>query len=233
MAAEVELAKDQAKAQATAAEEVKTPALDKNGKPKKSPKREALEWALTIVAALVIATLVRSFVGELVSVDGDSMYPTLHHREVMVTSKLKYGTSSIGIPFTSLQWRFTVGGDPERFDVVVCRYPGRTENFVKRVIGLPGDTIQIRSGYLYIKAAGEDSYTRYDEKFLHERMRDDYGPYTVPEGHYFMMGDNRNNSNDSRSSRVGAISRDMIVGHVKGVLWHSIPSTLEDSGMKH
>ena len=63
-------------------------------------------------------------------------------------------------------------------------------------------------------------------------MDRDFGPYTVPEGHYFLMGDNRNSSNDSRNNAVGAVTRDMIVGKVEGVLWHDIPSTLEDSGEK-
>ena len=69
---------------------------------------------------------------------------------------------------------------------------------------------------------------KYTEKFLSARMYSDYGPYIVPEGHYFLMGDNRNNSNDSRSSHVGAVPRNMILGKVEAVLWHQIPSTLDD-----
>ena len=127
----------------------------------------------------------------------------------------------------------TLGGEPERFDVVVCNYPDRVNektgarlNFVKRVVGLPGDTVAIRGGYLYVN--GE----KVDEKFLHERMDTDYGPYTVPEGRYLLMGDNRNNSNDSRNPKVGPVTRDMIVGKVEGVIWHNVPSTLEDWGEK-
>ena len=115
---------------------------------------------------------------------------------------------------------------PERFDVVVCRYPDRgSTNFVKRVVGLPGDTVQISGGYLYVNGV------KYTEKFLSARMYSDYGPYIVPEGHYFLMGDNRNNSNDSRSSHVGAVPRNMILGKVEAVLWHQIPSTLDDWGL--
>lgn len=201
-------------------------------KVKKPFKQEVVEWGVTIIAALLIATLVRTFIFEPVRVDGDSMYPTLHHNEFMYVSKTDYGTSFIGIPFTGIGTYVTIGGEPERFDVVVCNYPNRTKdngerlNFVKRVVGLPGDTVQIRDGYLYVNGV------RYEEKFLHERMYRDFGPYTVPEGHYFLMGDNRNNSNDSRNGQVGAVPRDMIVGKVEGVIWHNIPSTLEDWGEK-
>ena len=112
--------------------------------------------------------------------------------------------------------RITTGGNPQRFDVVICRYPGRGDtNFVKRVVGLPGDTIEIRGGYLYING------DRYEEPYISDEYRsgrlNTFGPYTVPAGEYFVMGDHRNNSNDSRSQ--GTISRDMIIGHVRTVLY--------------
>ena len=201
-------------------------------KVKKPFKQEIAEWCVTLLAALLIAFLARTFVFEPVRVDGDSMYPTLHHGEFMYVSKLDYGTSFIGIPFTSIGTYLPIGGEPERFDVVVCNYPDRVDkngarlNFVKRVVGLPGDTVEIRGGYLYVNGV------KYPEKFLHERMDYNFGPVVVEEGHYFLMGDNRNNSNDSRNMKVGAVTRDMIVGNVEGVLWRTIPSTLEDSGLK-
>ena len=110
-------------------------------------------------------------------------------------------------------------GDPERFDIVICRYPGRGDtNFVKRVVGLPGDVVEIREGYLYVN--GE----KYEEAYIDDdyRVRGgsngySFGPYTVPEGEFFVMGDHRNNSNDSRA--LGSISRNMIVGHVRHVLY--------------
>ncbi len=190
-------------------------------KVKKPLKQNVIEWAATILGALLLVFVIKTFVGEPVIVSGNSMYPTLHDSEMMIVSKLEYGTSYIfNLPIV-------LGGEPERFDVVVCRYPDRGDtNFVKRIVGLPGDTIQIEDGYLYVNGV------KYTEKFLSARMTRDYGPYTVPEGHYFVMGDNRNNSNDSRNSQVGAITRDMIIGHVTGVLWHQIPSTLEDWGLK-
>lgn len=202
-------------------------------KVKKPFKQEVVEWGSTLLVALFIAFLARTFIFEPVRVDGDSMYPTLHHGEFMYVSKLDYGTSFIGIPFTNIGTYVTLGGEPERFDVVVCNYPDRVDdngvrlNFVKRVVGLPGDTVQIKNGYLYVNGV------KYEEKFLHERMDVDFGPYVVEEGRYFLMGDNRNSSNDSRNlSKVGAVTRDMIVGKVEGVIWRTVPSTLEDWGEK-
>ena len=201
-------------------------------KVKKPFKQEVCEWGSTLIVALIIAFLVRAFVFEPVRVDGDSMYPTLHHGEFMYVSKLDYGTAFLGIPFTGIGTYMPIGGEPERFDVVVCNYPdrltdtGARQNFVKRVVGLPGDTVEVRDGYLYVNGV------LYEEKFLHERMYYDYGPKVLKEGEYFLMGDNRNNSNDSRNEKVGPVTRDMIVGKVEGVIWHSIPSTLEDWGEK-
>ena len=194
-------------------------------KVKKPFKQEICEWTGTLLVALVIAFLCHSFVFQNVRVDGNSMYPTLNNGEFMYVSKLEYGTSFFGIPFTGIGTYFTVGGEPERFAVVVCNYPhrlgkfGERLNFVKRVVGLPGDTVAIRDGFLYVDDV------KYDEPFLAEYIAEDFGPYTVPEGHYFVMGDNRNNSNDSRAT--GPITRDMIVGKVEGVIWRSTPSTLE------
>lgn len=192
---------------------------------KKPFKQEICEWGSTLLVALIVALLVRMFIFEPVRVDGNSMYPTLRDGEFMYVSKLDYGSSFFGIPFTSIGSYFTVGDEPERFDVVVCNYPNRLDdngsrlNFVKRLVGLPGDTVAIRDGYLYVNGA------KYDEPFLAEYIAEDFGPYTVPEGCYFVMGDNRNNSNDSRAT--GPITRDMIVGEVKGVMWRSTPSSLE------
>ena len=181
---------------------------DKKEKPKKTPKQEIIEWVVTLAVALVIAVVVRTFIFEPVRVDGNSMYPTLKHGEIMIVSKMSY--------------RF--GGEPELFDVVICHYPERgNTNFVKRVVGLPGDTVQVLDGHLIVNGVV------YEEKFLHERPIENFGPIVVPEGQYFVMGDNRNNSNDSR--RVGPLERQYIVGRVSAVLWHTIPATLEDHGL--
>ena len=194
---------------------------EKKEKKKKTVIREILEWALTFVVALLIALPFRAFAFELVRVEGRSMDNTLADGEVMLVSKLDYTSVWLSFPWQDDQSketaaRVTVGGNPERFDVVICRYPGRGDtNFVKRVVGLPGDTVEIRSGYLYINDE------RIDEPYIQDEYRsgylNSYGPYTVPDDHYFVLGDHRNNSNDSRSQ--GALSRNMIIGHVRTVLF--------------
>lgn len=190
-------------------------------KRKSTAFKEALEWILTIAAAVLIALPIRTFAFELVRVDGDSMRGTLADGELLFVTKGDYATA-----WLSFFWqddntkeqapRFTTGGEPERFDVVICRYPGRGDtNFVKRVVGLPGDTVELRKGFLYIN--GEPVEEPYIEDAYRDGRWNTFGPYTVPEGHFFVLGDHRNASNDSRFQ--GALRRDMIMGHVRSVLY--------------
>ena len=196
----------------------------KETKKKKSVLREILEWVLTIAAAVVIALPIRAFAFEMVRVDGGSMNSTLSNGEIMFVTKFDYASTWLSFPWQDDEARekaarITTGGNPKRFDVVICRYPGRGDtNFVKRVVGLPGDVVEIREGYLYVN--GE----KYEEAYIDDSYRVrggsngySFGPYTVPEGEFFVMGDHRNNSNDSRAT--GSITRDMIVGHVRRVLY--------------
>lgn len=220
--------------------------VEETGKKKKKEKvkrtvgQEILSWILTIVIAVVAALVIRSFVFEPVRVDGSSMDDTLANGEIMLVSKYDYSTT-----WLSFFWqdnatkekapKITFGGNPQRFDVVICRYPGRGDtNFVKRVVGLPGDTIRLEDGYLYVKEAGQDEEVRYEEPYINDEYRsgplNTFRAYEVPEGKYFVMGDHRNNSNDSRS--VGPIDRNMIVGHVRRVVypfnqWRGVPNGLE------
>ena len=198
--------------------------MSKKQKNKKTPTREILEWVLTIVTALLIALPLRAFAFELVRVEGSSMDRTLADGEIMYVSKYDYGSLWLALPWQDSMTkenatRLSIGGVPERFDVVICRYPGRGDtNFVKRVVGLPGDTVELRDGYLYVN--GE----QYEEPYIADEHRMPGGSngwsaraYTVPEGEYFVMGDHRNNSNDSRA--IGTITRDMIIGHARSVVW--------------
>ena len=224
----------------TAAEQKpETPVEGKKGKKDKKKEnrtvgQEILSWVLTILVAVVAALVIRSVIFEPVRVDGESMDDTLANGEIMFVSKFDYSSTWLTLPWQDnakkeTAPRFTIGGDPKRFDVVICRYPGRGDtNFVKRVVGLPGDKIQLIDGYLYVNDE------KYDEPYINDDYRtgrlNTFGPYTVPEGKFFVMGDHRNNSNDSRS--VGPIERNMIVGHVRQVLypfgqWRSIQSGLD------
>lgn len=186
----------------------------KKEKEKKTFWQELLEWVVTIVAALAIALVVRTFLFELVRVDGRSMNDTLQDGEIMFVTKTEYTTMWLDIGDKEI-FRIPIGGDPERFDVVICHYPGRGgTNFVKRVVGLPGDTVEIRDGYLYVNGV------KYEEDYLTHRPNYSMSAYTVPENMFFVLGDNRSNSNDSHL--IGPIPREMIVGHVRVVLWKAI-----------
>ena len=192
-----------------------------NTKKQKTPAREALEWILTIVLAVMTALVIRAFVFEPVRVDGESMDDTLANGEIMFVTKFDYAGNWLTFPWQDAETkekaaRITTGGNPQRFDVVICRYPGRgNTNFVKRVVGLPGDTVEVREGRLYVNGIP------YEEPYVSDAYRggrlNTFGPCTVPEGEYFVMGDHRNNSNDSRF--VGTIPRSSIIGHVRCVLY--------------
>ena len=166
-------------------------------------KKELISWIMTFVVALAIALPIRAFVFEPIRVDGESMCDTLQDGEVMIVTKPEY-----------------LLGDPEHGDVIICKYPGRKENFVKRVMGIPGDTISIISNVVYRN--GE----KLDEPYLTPKRNDNgfsMAPFTLGEDEYFVMGDNRDNSHDSRNyysySKPAAITRDMIVGHVRWVVF--------------
>ena len=205
---------------------------EKNKKQEKKKKplgREILEWVLTLLVAVIAALLIRSFIFEPVRVDGSSMNDTLLDRNIMFVSKWDYASTWLCLPWQDRETKESAARiatglkSPERFDVVVCRYPDRGDtNFVKRIVGIPGDSIYIEEGYLYVN--GE----RMEEPYVNDRYRVSGGsdgwsfrsaedPFIVPEGEYFVMGDHRNNSNDSRAQ--GSITRDMIIGHVRFVFW--------------
>lgn len=180
-------------------EQIVEPAKDgkqtKQKKPKKPLWREILEWIVTLAAAVAIAAVVRTYIFEPVKVDGNSMNDTLVNGEVMFVTKYDY-----------------LKDEPDRFDVVICHYPDRgNTNFVKRVVGLPGDIVAIQDGKLIVNGVV------YEEEYITHRPNYTLEPYTVPEGKYFVLGDNRSNSNDSHL--VGPIDAEMIVGHVRQVVF--------------
>jgi len=171
---------------------------EKKAEPKKSLRREIFEWVMVFVTAAAMAFVVRTFIFEPVRVDGSSMLNTLTDSEFMIATKFDY-----------------LFGDPERFDIVICNYPNTSDGMyrVKRVIGMPGETMELRAGELYIDGQ------HMEQNFDMTENKTNFGPYTVPEGHYFVLGDNRNNSKDSRSVMVGPLSRDEIKGHVRAVVF--------------
>ena len=165
-------------------------------KKKKSPLREAIE---TIVWSLVIALLIITFVVQSFYIPSSSMEPTLVPGDRVLVAKFYY--------------RFT---DPQRGDIIVFRYPiDKRKNLIKRVIGLPGEKIKISNGMIYVN--GEplqgDKFKRtyYDVGFYGE------GEKTVPEDSYFVLGDNSENSDDSRF--WGYVPRKNILGRAFLIYW--------------
>ncbi len=148
----------------------------------------------TIVPALIIAIAIHFFLAQATRVEGYSMEPTLYGHQRLIIEKVSY--------------RFH---GPQRGDIVVIRVPGFNELLIKRVIGLPGDTLEVKNGIVYIN--GEPL----DEPYINGPARGNYPAITVPEGYIFVMGDNRNNSNDSRS--FGPVAIDNIVGHAWMRYW--------------
>ena len=109
-----------------------------------------------------------------------------------------------------------VFSEPERFDIIIFKYPDdESQLFIKRIIGLPGETVEIRGGNIYIDGSEEPL----DDVDTKETMEGSFGPYTVPEGCYFVMGDNRNNSRDSRYWEHTFVSEDEIVGKAVFRYW--------------
>ncbi|MCK5128976.1 MAG: signal peptidase I [Clostridiales bacterium] len=165
-------------------------------KQEKNLNREITEWVISIIIAVALALVVHNYVFQIVRVDGHSMEPTLQHNERMAVTKFSY-----------------LFGDPQRGDIVVTKYPGDNKNYVKRVIALGGETISIKSGVLYIN--GETL----DEPYIKNTIIEEFTETTIPEGYYIVMGDNRNNSRDSRANSVGPLGEDMIIGKSQFVVW--------------
>jgi signal peptidase I len=158
--------------------------------------RETWEWIRSIVVAVVLALLIRFFVIEVFVVDGKSMYPTLDDSNRLIVDKISY--------------RFH---EPQHGDIVV--FDSRTgRDFIKRVIGVGGDTIEIRAGKVYRNGIPLD-----EPYLMGQTDYQDYGPVEIPPGHFFLMGDFRRDSMDSRDPRIGLVSLDRIKGRAFLVFW--------------
>lgn len=164
-------------------------------RPKKgSALREFLE---TVVGAVLLATLIITFVGRAFTVDGPSMLPTLHGGERLLVDKLTYRFRS-----------------PERGDIVVFRYPADPSHyFIKRVIGVPGDEVEILAGRVFVN--GFPLVEEYVQGVTYGHHR----RYVVPADHFFVLGDNRLNSQDSRSPSVGYVPRSLVIGRALIRYW--------------
>jgi signal peptidase I len=164
-------------------------------KKRKSIFREYFE---AIIIALLAALFIRTFIVQAFKIPSGSMIPTLQIGDHILVNKLNYG---IRIPFWS---NYLVRyGKPHKEDVVVFVYPkDRSKDFIKRVIGVEGDRVEIRRKKIYINGKPvEDSYAHFEDGEIllgPFHSRDNYGPETVPENNIFVLGDNRDRSHDSR-----------------------------------
>lgn len=154
------------------------------------------EYVEAILIALVLAVFIRTFVVQAFKIPSGSMIPTLLIGDHILVSKFIYGIKN---PFTG---KVVVPvADPARNDVIVFKYPlNRSQDFIKRVIGLPGDSVQIIDKKVFIngKPLADDKGEFNDNIVLSDGPRDNFGPVTVPPHSLFVMGDNRDNSHDSR-----------------------------------
>lgn len=181
------------------------------------PKSTFREYAEAIGMALLLALFIRTFIVQAFKIPSGSMIPTLQIGDHILVNKLSYG---IRIPF----WEhylvdFT---RPHRGDVVVFIFPeDRTKDFIKRVIGVGGDTVEIRGKKIYINGRQvEDPHAHFegdDPQTAGLPSRDDFGPRTVPENHIFVMGDNRDRSYDSRF--WGFVNLDDVRGKAFLIYW--------------
>ncbi|SFO82812.1 signal peptidase I [Tranquillimonas alkanivorans] len=237
----------------------------------KAEKKDGLlETVKTIVYALLIAGVFRTLFFQPFWIPSGSMKDTLLVGDFLFVNKMAYGYSQYSCPFGICPFSGRIlGSEPERGDVVVFRHPVTGSDFIKRLIGLPGDEIQMRDGILYINGqeapqvpagtfveefekqgpvgslpqcenagvglGGDCEKSRFVETLpngvshhvlnIRPSRLDDTPVYTVPEGHYFFMGDNRDNSTDSRVSQnamgVGFVPYENLIGRADRVMFSS------------
>jgi len=199
-----------------------------------SPRRKSLirEYSEAIILAMLLAFAIRVFMVQAFKIPSGSMIPTLLVGDHILVSKLSYGIQWPGDckfrvsfpPVTCYTSHALVSfGDPQQGDVIVFRFPEDEEkDFIKRIVGLPGDTIEVRNKIVFVngKALDDKGFTqRVDPGIIHGSVnpRDNFGPVTVPDKSYFVMGDNRDQSLDSRF--WGYVRLEKIRGKAFRIYW--------------
>ena len=162
-------------------------------KPDKRPLiKEIRDYIFLIILAFTFAFLMKEFVYANAVVPTGSMIPVVQPGDRLVTNRLSY-----------------LFCDPERGDIVMFANPdNEKKNYLKRILGLPGEKLEIKAGLIYIN----DSKNPLSEPYLNDLPNGDFGPYNIPEGCYFMLGDNRDNSLDAREWKNKYVKKEKIVG---------------------
>lgn len=164
--------------------------------------KEVLGWVLYIAIIIGATYLIVTFVGQRTRVSGDSMESALHNGDNLIVDKISY--------------RFR---DPERYEIIVFPYRYQENTFyIKRIIGLPGETVQVKEGEVYIN--GELLGENYGLEQIEEGKEGlAIDPITLGEDEYFVLGDNRNHSSDSRDPSVGILTKDDLIGRAWVRIW--------------
>ena len=166
---------------------------------------EIWDYVKMIIIVVVVVLFVNNFILINAKIPSESMENTIMTGDRVFGFRLAYG---LNVDLFGKHISKKVK-DPERFDIIIFKYPDdESQLFIKRLIGLPGETVEIRDGKVYIDGAQEPL----DDSFEPEVPTGDYGPYKVPENSYFMLGDNRENSRDSRFWDNTFVTFDQIVG---------------------
>jgi signal peptidase I len=196
-------------------------------KPRVKRKSTMREYAEAILVAVALTLVIRTFVIQAFRIPTGSMEDTLLVGDFLFVNKFLYGAP---IPFTDA--RTPAIRQPRHGDILVFKYPkDPSRDFIKRVIGLPGDTIEIKDKTVYVNGeAQREPYVKFSSSRIQPKEyqnpviyppgagnRDNYGPYVVPQGDYFMMGDNRDNSDDSRF--WGPLDGHLIKGKALFIYW--------------
>lgn len=177
----------------------KKKAIEKSEKQEVSKLKEAISFMTPIVIALVVAILLKTFIFANIIVPTGSMINTIQEGDRIIASRLAY-----------------INEDPKRYDVIIFHYPDdESQLFVKRIIGMPGETINIKNGIVYITDANGNTTEARSDFVTNCVPTGDFGPYTVPLGSYFVMGDNRNDSWDARYWKKKNVEKKKIIGKVK------------------
>ena len=159
--------------------------------------KEIIEWIAVVVVAVVLTYFVNHFIIVNAIVPSSSMEKTIMTGDRVIGYRLAYSFS-----------------EPERGDIIIFKFPDdESKLYIKRLIGLPGETVEIKEGKVFVDGEA------LDEPYLTVTTEGTFGPYSVPEGHYFMLGDNRNNSADSRYWNNTYLAREKIVGKAVFKYW--------------